>query len=492
MGADMDEVFDLIVVGAGPGGSTVATLVAKQGRRVLLLDRQAQPAYKIGESLLPSTVNGICKMLGVSEELKQANFVVKQGGTFLWGKDKEPWTFSFAMSPTMRGPTSFAYQVERIKFDAILLNNAVRHGVILRERHVAEDVLTDADGRVSGLVYRDADGRKHQAYSRFIVDASGAAGALGDCVGTRVYSDFFRNLAVFGYYVNGKRLPAPSSGNIFCAAFDRGWFWYIPLSARLTSVGAVIAHERADMIKPSAEAALTQLIHACEPIQRLLVDATRATDAPYDQIRVRKDFSYCHSAFCRPGLFLVGDAACFIDPVFSSGVHLSTYSALLAARSINTCLAGSTVTESQTLEEYEQRYRREYQHFHDFLKSFYDMKQDRDSYYRSAKEVLMSKAAPAEAFVDLVGGVAGPDKLPVAVAVETPPTEREAVGRGGPHVGPGMGPGFRQKLLRESTQIQLQAQLGENRPKEVPIREDGLIASPDGLHWVEAKRWGAA
>src|SRR5690349_12358904 len=263
---DMHEAFDLIVVGAGPGGSTAATFVAQQGHRVLLLDRQAQPTYKIGESLLPSTVNGICKMLGVSKELQQANFVVKQGGTFLWGQSKEPWTFSFAMSPKMRGPTSFAYQVERMKFDAILLNNAIKHGVVFRERHVAEDVLTDADGRVAGLVYRDPSGQTRQAHSRFVVDASGAAGTLGAGVGARIYSEFFRNIAVFGYYVNGKRLPAPNAGNIFCAAFDRGWFWYIPLSPRLTSVGAVIGQERADEIKPTPEAALTRLIYACEPI----------------------------------------------------------------------------------------------------------------------------------------------------------------------------------------------------------------------------------
>ncbi len=467
---DMHEAFDLIVVGAGPGGSTAATFVAQQGHRVLLLDRQAQPTYKIGESLLPSTVNGICKMLGVSKELQQANFVVKQGGTFLWGQSKEPWTFSFAMSPKMRGPTSFAYQVERMKFDAILLNNAIKHGVVFRERHVAEDVLTDADGRVSGLVYRDPDGQKRQAYSRFVIDASGAAGTLGARVGTRIYSEFFRNIAVFGYYVNGKRLPAPNAGNIFCAAFDRGWFWYIPLSPRLTSVGAVIGQERADEIKPTPEAALTRLIYACEPIQRLLVDAVRSTESPYDQVRVRKDFSYAHTAFCRPGLFLVGDAACFIDPVFSSGVHLSTYSALLAARSINTCLSGSTITEAQTLAEYERRYRREYGYFHEFLKGFYDMKQDRDSYYWSARNVVGSDAAPAEAFVELVGGVAGSGKS--ALMVEP---------------GIKLAPGFRQKLLREVTQIQLQAHLGESRPKEEPISEDGLIASPDGMHWVAAK-----
>src|SRR5260221_385454 len=120
------EQFDTIVVGGGPGGSTVASFVAMQGHRVLLLDKEKFPVYKVGESLLPSTIHGICKMLGASEEIERAGFVRKQGGTFRWGRNKDLWTFAFSESEKFQGPTSYAYQVERLKFDSILLNNARR------------------------------------------------------------------------------------------------------------------------------------------------------------------------------------------------------------------------------------------------------------------------------------------------------------------------------------------------------------------------------
>ena len=105
--------FDVIVVGGGPGGSTAAGLVAADGHRVLLLEQEHLPRYQIGESLLPATVHGICALLGVRDEIERAGFVRKRGGMFRWGSSAEPWTFAFAASDRMAGPTSYAYQVER-------------------------------------------------------------------------------------------------------------------------------------------------------------------------------------------------------------------------------------------------------------------------------------------------------------------------------------------------------------------------------------------
>src|ERR1044071_5387978 len=113
------EEFDLIVVGGGPAGSTLSSFVAMQEHKVLLLERERFPRYQIGESLLPATIHGICVMLGVGEELKNANFTLKRGGTFRWGNNPKPWTFEFGISALMAGPTSYAYQVERSKFDHI-------------------------------------------------------------------------------------------------------------------------------------------------------------------------------------------------------------------------------------------------------------------------------------------------------------------------------------------------------------------------------------
>lgn len=497
----MTETFDAIVIGGGPGGSTAATFVAMQGHRVLLLERETLPVYKIGESLLPSTVNGICSMLGVSDELKQANFMLKRGGTFRWGKSKTPWTFAFSLSEKMSGPTSFAYQVERMKFDTILLNNARRKGVDVREAHTAGDLLVGDDGRVSGIAFRDASGQRHEARSRFVIDASGALGVCGRHAGERIYSQFFRNVAVFGYYTNGRRLPPPNSGNIFCAAFDRGWFWYIPLSDTLTSVGAVIGHEHADLLaREGVEASLGQLIEGCEPIRDMLSSATRVTSGPYGEIRVRKDYSYCHTRFWKPGLLLVGDAACFIDPVFSSGVHLATYSALLAARSVNSCLAGS-LDEERACVEFERRYRREYGYFYDFLISFYNMDQELDSYYWDARRVLNSQEAGNEAFIQLVAGIGGSGEQ-LYDSSESFLQERDQLSRqlfpdhalpSAPTPASGRAPTgtersrFMSGLFTELSQMQAQATLKDRRLREKPLFSEGLVPSADGFHWIDGR-----
>ncbi|MFJ6611201.1 tryptophan 7-halogenase [Streptomyces sp. NPDC091289] len=488
-----DHEFDVVVVGGGPGGSTASTLVAMQGHRVLLLEKEEFPRYQIGESLLPSTVHGICRLLGVSDALEKAAFMPKRGGTFRWGSSPEPWTFSFSVSETFSGPTSLAYQVERMKFDQILLDNARDKGVEVREKSSVVDVIEE-DGRVCGVLYADADGVRHEVRSRFVVDASGNKSRIQSRIGgSRHYSDFFKNIALFGYFEGGKRLPAPNSGNILCAAFDAGWFWYIPLTDQLTSVGVVLRRESLDRVQGDREKALMGLIEECPLIAEYLTDARRVESGPYGEVRVRKDYSYCQEKFWRPGMALVGDAACFIDPVFSSGVHLATYSGLLAARSINSVLSGE-FDETKCFEEYEARYRHEYSLFHDFLVAFYDMHRDEDSYFWSAKKVTNSSAPGLESFVELVGGGASHEGALVNAASYAKPREstfREFSELADQPAGESgtdrdlFDSTLVQSVLDEGAKIQLHAALGEVVDEEGPIRDGGLVPSADGMHWAE-------
>lgn len=482
------EEFDVVVAGGGPAGATVATLVAMQGHRVLLLEKEIFPRYQIGESLLPSTIHGVCRMLGVTDELAAAGFPVKRGGTFRWGARPEPWTFSFSVSPRITGATSFAYQVERARFDEILLNNAKRKGVVVREACTVTGVLEEGE-RITGLRYTDPDGDQREVSATFVIDASGNKSRLYSKVGgSRNYSEFFRSLALFGYFEGGKRLPAPYSGNILSVAFDSGWFWYIPLSDTLTSVGAVVRREDAEKVQGDREKAYNTLIAECPLISEYLANARRVTSGRYGELRIRKDYSYHQTTFWRPGMILVGDSACFVDPVFSSGVHLATYSGLLAARSINSVLAGD-LDEKTVLTEFEARYRREYGVYYEFLVAFYEMNVNEESYFWHAKKVTNNRHTELESFVDLVGGVSSGEAALVSSRISERSAEFAAAVdemAGGDDAS--MVPLFKSQVVRqvmqEGGQEQMRVLLGEDAEPELPLFPGGLVTSPDGMKWL--------
>lgn len=455
------EDVDVVVVGGGPGGSTVASLIAMQGHRVVVLEKETFPRYQIGESLLPSTVHGICRIIGATDELMKAGFTRKLGGTFRWGASPEPWTFFFSTSQKMTAEDAlYAYQVERSKFDKILLDNARRIGAEVRENCSVTDVIAD-DDRVRGVSYVNAEGVENQIRARYVVDASGSRSRIYKHVGgERKYSEFFRSVALFGYFHGGKRLPAPNSGNILSAAFDSGWIWYIPLSDTLTSVGAVVRREMAGKIQGDPEKALLGLIDECPLISEYLRDAKRVTEGQYGELRVRKDYSYRNTKMWRPGMVLVGDAACFVDPVFSTGVHLATYSALLAARSINSVIAG-TIDEQAAFREFELRYMREYGTFYQFLVSFYDMHVSESSYFWTAKKLTGDTSSELESFVNLVGGVSSREAALTQAGTLLKRFQRT-----------------------EGGQTQLRVILGEETEGEPPLFDNGLVPSGDGMFWV--------
>lgn len=496
--ASSSSTYDVAVVGGGPAGSTVAALVARQGHRVIVLEREHFPRHQIGESLLPSTVHGICHLIGVREELMQAGFVRKRGGTFLWGNSPTPWTFTF--SRFANSPTGFAYQVERAKFDQILLDNARRKGAeVIEGCEVLNVDLSQAENRT--VEYRHEAHGGGTIKARFVVDAAGHSSQLYRHLGQRVHSKLFKNVALFGYYRNGKRLPEPNAGNILTVAFPQGWFWYIPLAADLTSVGVVVNHESAAIFRTDREVAINNLIKSCPLIDRYLKDADRITDGPYGQLRIRKDYSYCNTRFIKDNVMLIGDAACFVDPVLSSGVHLATYGALLAARTINTVLARS-IDSDLCFREFEYRYRREFGNFYQFLAAFYDMHRDEKSYYWEARRVLNASEEDIDAFRHLVAGVGQRDEavfdhlrgrqakksLGEWFGANFPEEgfirNQDPVTRDPVEVSGFDFDGFMPGISDEIAQIQVQALMGESREPEGALRVCGLIPSLDGVHWT--------
>ena len=470
------------------------------GHRVLVLERERFPRYSLGESLLPVTVNGICKLLGVREKLEQANFVRKYGGTWRWGSEQALWSFNFNENVQLHlEKFDYAYQVERSRFDDILLRHAAELGVDVREQHTVTDVIRDAD-RIVGVKYKDNHGREKSAFARFVADASGHQSFLHRVAGTRILSKFFRNVALSAYYANAARRPAPRQGDILSAAFDAGWFWFIPLSKTLTSVGVVIAPEYASQLRGDRDLAMSRFVERCPVIAELLAPATRITEGDYGKLRVRSDYSYCNTQFFAPGIVLIGDSACFVDPVFSSGVHLATYSALLAARSINACLE-TNAAETHCFEEFEHRYRAEFKNIYEFLLVIYDMNHDKNSYFWNARTILNTEESSNQAFIRLVAGMGTTaedffSKRRNAGEACAPELQKHFYSKPTRHIDPlermqppgGFDPELSKILAEGQKQRLLMADennamvFSRNFP-EMPVRPSGLIPSEDGLSW---------
>jgi len=404
------EVVDVAVIGGGPGGSMLATLLAQSGYRVLLLEKEQFPRYQIGESLLPPTI-GLCHHVGLGAALDAAGFTPKNGGAWYWGTSEKPgWGFDFDELPKApKYGRAWAYQVERSKFDELLLRHAQSCGVVVRERHRVTEVLEEPK-RVVGLRYADESGGKRDVLARFVVDAGGHKSPFHRMVGERKFSHDFRNVALHCYFKGGKRLPQPQSGSILNVSFSKGWFWYIPLASELTSVGAVVTADNTEVLRQDPEAAMNGLIASCPLIQHFLSGVERVSSGQYGRHRVRSDWSYENTRFWKPGMVLVGDAACFVDPLFSSGVHLATYSAFLAARAITSAFDNPSL-ERVALDKFEDSYRREYRYFFDYLMFFYDTNRTKEEYFRHARRVLGRSETAKRAFVRLVGGFGSIDEF---------------------------------------------------------------------------------
>ena len=212
MGAGDVEEFDVVVVGGGPGGSTLASLVAMQGHRVLVLEKEKFPRYQIGESLLPSTIHGVCRLTGVADEIAKAGFTLKRGGTFRWGR-----TRSRGRSRS-RSPRRWQGNLLRLpgRADQVRPDPArprPPHWAWTCASSTPSPTIIDDGDRVRGVSYTDADGKPRSHPRRYVVDASGNKSRIYQRVGaTRQYSEFFRSLALFGYFEGGKRMPEPNSG----------------------------------------------------------------------------------------------------------------------------------------------------------------------------------------------------------------------------------------------------------------------------------------
>lgn len=400
MGAAEISSLPTAIIGGGPAGSIAALCLRKLGCEVELFEKARFPRYRVGESLLPGTLS-ILKRLGVFERVEAAGFVKKPAATFLWGGDRAPWTFSFATPKTAPWVFDYGLQVNRDEYDQILLDAARDAGAVVHEECEVTSVDVGGRDRAAEIQFQGVGGAGRKTCS-FLVDASGTRGVVAQARGLRRSDAYFRNIALWSYFRGGKRFTGDLAGNVFSVTFDEGWIWIIPLKDDVYSVGVVTgAESAAEIQRLGSQAFYEQSIGQCTAARDILATAEQTAE-----IRVVKEWSYDAEALTVERAFLCGDAACFVDPLFSQGVHLATYSAMLAAAAIGHLLEQGEDYES-VQRWYEQSYRAVYGQYHKFLCAFYSENEQPDSRFWSSRKLAGSsdeRIQGAEWLSTLTGG----------------------------------------------------------------------------------------
>jgi len=386
--------FDAVIVGGGPGGSSAATALARRGRSVLLLERDRFPRFHIGESQLPWS-NEVFAALGVDRAIAEAGFVKKWGASFrtLDGVREQYADFEAAVET----PTPQTFQVPRATFDEILLRHSARCGVDVREGHRALDAAFDEAGVT--LRFADAFGHERSVRVGAVVDASGRAGFLAKKLGRHAMDPVLRNVAVHAQYEGIPRTEGRRAGDIrMLTRGDLGWIWLIPISETVTSVGAVIPQRiHARETKSTPEESLDHYLTTTAGAEPLMKQARRVSPARFDA-----DYSYLGTRMAGDRWVAVGDAAAFLDPIFSTGVLLAMQGGLDAAEVVDAGLREGALVASR-FRGYEKLVRKRYHHFRRFAVGFYNpnfrdlwfMRSTRFGLYEAVLSVLAGNWRPS-------------------------------------------------------------------------------------------------
>ena len=323
----MTEPYDVAIIGGGPAGSTAAALLAMKGRRVVVFEKEKFPRFHIGESLLPHSLRAFDR-LGVRETM-DARYMPKYGGEIATACGSRALSFLFEKG--FRSTVQSAYQVERADFDKMLLDHAAKLGAEVREETSVEQLDFDADGVT--LEVRDAAGTR-KVRARYLLDCSGRNAVVGQKFDLRAKYAHLQKFSVFAHYENVQR-DAGREGTLTRLVRARShWFWLIPLDETRTSIGVVMDSADFKAMRKTPEETLAWAIEDSALMRERMRDA-----APVSPVRSAGDYSYRNTRLTGDRWMLAGDAAGFIDPIFSTGVFIAIHSGEQCADILETVLA---------------------------------------------------------------------------------------------------------------------------------------------------------
>jgi flavin-dependent dehydrogenase len=353
--------FDFAIAGGGPAGSAAAISLAQRGHRVVVFESERFPRFHIGESLL-STVNANFDALGVRGAIEAAGFPRKWGARLLTHDGRSGRSVDFAASREIDTPQT--WQVCRAEFDRILLDRSRTAGADVREGVQVADVHFASDGV---RVETEHEGMRGRVRVRAIVDATGRRGLLAKKLGLRIDEPLLANIAIYSHYRGVPRLGGERPNDIrIVACEDAGWFWLIPISDELTSVGVVLPKRLfQQMPMGTNEERLAHAIAAAPEVTALMKDAERAWP-----VRAEKDFSYSASSYAGDRWLLAGDAGSFLDPVFSTGVSIALESGIEAAAALDAASAQGDFSAAG-FRAFSDRQRRRFEVFRRYVLGFY-------------------------------------------------------------------------------------------------------------------------
>ena len=359
---------DVIIIGGGPAGSTLGTLLARDGISTIILEKDIHPRDHVGESLTPST-NLVFDKLGLLPKLNDAGFIHKPGTGWnaprspLW-KFIEIWLFEY---PIPGGPQPFTYNLERDALDTIMIRHAHENGAKVLQGVKVQNVIFEED-RAVGVRAQVTDGWERDLYAKVVVDASGRRCLMANQLKMKHKDPNFNQFCIYSWFEGVTEPPERYKGFtlFYFLGLNQGWTWHIPLREGRTSMGVVLDKEDFQKSGKEPEEFFYELVHRNRTFTEAMKDAVRVR--PW---WIEGDYSYKIDKFAGPGWLLIGDALRFVDPIFSSGVDVAMFSSLYAYETITE--AFKTGNEAKVFGEYGERVEKGVDVWYDLISMFYKL-----------------------------------------------------------------------------------------------------------------------